>query len=185
MHGLPPSMLSFSQSLGVYSPVQSLAWTMKSMLRRVQTFCGLCPSSLAPRPGTCSKHLNPHSHTLFNSSSRYSPEHFFARLSLRLLHTLYNLYDSTLISGLIHILLYLLSCTIPTGSGPGFDIWKVLQLFLLTNLVTSPYQHAFQSHLLVSIGVAGVIDRSCSSTIQCRLPLLCHVYWWLPCSRAC
>ena len=88
MHGLPPSMLSFSQSLGVYSPMQFLAWTMESMLKRVQTVYGLCPSSLAPRPGICSKHLNPHSHTLLNSSSRYLPGHFFARLSLGLTHSL-------------------------------------------------------------------------------------------------
>ena len=46
----------------------------------------LCPPSLAPRPGTLSKHLNSHSHTLFNSF-RYSPEHSFAQLSLRLAHS--------------------------------------------------------------------------------------------------
>ena len=87
LHGLPPSMLSFSQSLGVYSPTQFPAWTMEPMLKRVQTYRGFVPLSLAPRPGTFFKHLNPHSHSLFNPF-RYSPEHFFAQLSLGLAHSL-------------------------------------------------------------------------------------------------
>lgn len=109
MHGLPPSMMSFSQSLGVYFPMQFTAWTMESMLKRLQTYRGFVPPSLAPRPGTFSKHLNSHSHSLFNSF-RYLPEHFFARLSLGLTHSLQSLRFYTHFRTYTFFL-YLLSCT--------------------------------------------------------------------------
>ena len=90
MQGLPPSIVPFSQFLGVNSLYAIYCMDNGLHAQASPNILRLCPPSLAPRPRTFSKHLSSHSHTLFYSF-RYSPEHFLARLSLRLAPSLQSL----------------------------------------------------------------------------------------------
>ena len=161
-------MSVLSQFLGVYSLCNLLhgQWSQGSSESKHLAALSLPTSA---RTDTFSKHLNSHSHVLF-LLPHHSPEHFlhfFARLSLRLAHNLYTLYSSTLISGFTHKTFFYIFLAAQYRLVQDLDSTSrsCYSPFHIQDLVTSPCQHAFQSHLHFSFGVAGLIVRSCSGTI--------------------